>query len=949
MMKLLCSILSRTLSELTTVSRGVGASALLLVVAFLNFHPTLTQETFRNSTYPPVWDGGEEEEVCSRNATACKPGVLLPKWTPDPVNVGDVAARATVYFAGLAYMFLGVSIVADRFMAAIEVITSKEKEVTVKRPNGEKVVVSVRIWNETVSNLTLMALGSSAPEILLSLIEIIGNGFHAGDLGPGTIVGSAAFNLFVIIAICVYAIPDGEVRRLKHLRVFFVTATCSLFAYIWLYMILAVFSAGIIEVWEALLTFMFFPLLVVVAYLVDTRVFFMKFLRKKYKAKSIVKRDAKGEMRLEAMPGESRGNHYPLSHEYDDVEYRGRFEDDELDFEDIKDLDESRQEAIRILRDLKKKHPEADHETLEQMANYEALNRQTKSRAFYRIQATRKMVGAGNILKKNLDKKRTSIAEVKIEVPQDQNFTRVFFEPAEYTVFENVGTFNATVVRRGGDMNSTIYVDYRSEDGTANAGSDFHYAEGTLVFKPGETQKNIQLTIIDDDIFEEDEHFYIRLSNVRVGTADGMFESNHAGPQARLVEPAFATVVILDDDHAGIFHFEEKLVKVAETAGELEIKVVRSSGARGTVIVPYHSIEGTAKGHGDDFEDADGELEFHNDETSKFINVKIIDDEEYEKNENFYVELGEPRLVKRGQGSDDEDSAYGDKENSGSNHMTEDEKRVAEMGKPRLGDLIKCEVKILESTEFKNTVDKLIKKANLSLVVGTSSWREQFVEAVTVSSGDEDEDGEEKLPSCSDYVMHFLSIFWKILFAFVPPTDIWGGWACFTVSILMIGLLTAVIGDLASHFGCTVGLKDTVTAISFVALGTSVPDTFASKTAAVGDKYADASVGNVTGSNAVNVFLGIGLAWSAAAIYWAAKGEVFEVKPGSLAFSVTIYSIFAVIAITVLMIRRKLPNTLGELGGPKTTKIITSCFLVGLWLLYLLLCSFESYCYIEGF
>ena len=43
------------------------------------------------------------------------------------------------------------------------------------------------------------------------------------------------------------------------------------------------------------------------------------------------------------------------------------------------------------------------------------------------------------------------------------------------------------------------------------------------------------------------------------------------------------------------------------------------------------------------------------------------------------------------------------------------------------------------------------------------------------------------------------------------------------VSIFIIGVLTAVIGDLASHFGCTIGLKDSVTAISFVALGTSLP------------------------------------------------------------------------------------------------------------------------------
>lgn len=44
-------------------------------------------------------------------------------------------------------------------------------------------------------------------------------------------------------------------------------------------------------------------------------------------------------------------------------------------------------------------------------------------------------------------------------------------------------------------------------------------------------------------------------------------------------------------------------------------------------------------------------------------------------------------------------------------------------------------------------------------------------------------------------------------------------------------------------------------------------DTFASKVAAIQDEYADASVGNVTGSNAVNVFLGIGIAWTIAAFY----------------------------------------------------------------------------------
>lgn len=54
-------------------------------------------------------------------------------------------------------------------------------------------------------------------------------------------------------------------------------------------------------------------------------------------------------------------------------------------------------------------------------------------------------------------------------------------------------------------------------------------------------------------------------------------------------------------------------------------------------------------------------------------------------------------------------------------------------------------------------------------------------------------------------------------------TDIANGYVAFVVSIIGIGLLTAVIGDLASHLGCTVGIKDSVTAIAFVALGTSIP------------------------------------------------------------------------------------------------------------------------------
>ncbi|XP_078724390.1 sodium/calcium exchanger 3 isoform X5 [Lampetra fluviatilis] len=900
----------------------------------------------------------------------CKEGIMLPIWFPENPSLGDKVARAIVYFVALVYMFLGVSIIADRFMASIEVITSQEREVIIRRANGETTRATVRVWNETVSNLTLMALGSSAPEILLSIIEVVGHEFKAGELGPSTIVGSAAFNMFVIIGLCVYVIPDGESRKIKHLRVFFVTATWSIFAYIWLYLILAVISPGIVEVWESLVTLMFFPVCVIFAWVADRRLLFYKYMYKKYRTKRhgiIIETEGERPKAGIEMDGKVIGSGGD-----------GGGDDSMVDggalvLPESNDADESRREMIRILKELKQKYPEKDMDQLVEMANYQALIQQQKSRAFYRIQATRMMTGSGNILKKHAAdqaRRASSLHSVSVAEQTDEHTTKIHYEPCSYICLENCGSCALSVVRRDGDLASVVYVRYKTEDGTAKAGSDYEYSEGTLVFKAGETQKEINVGIIDDDIFEEDEHFFVRLYDVHVSPAlDSSFEQNHGGlagvgvgaasaaalfPAARLVPPYVATVTIFDDDHAGIFTFEDKMAHVSESVGIMEVRVLRTSGARGTVVVPYKTVEGTAKGSGEDFEDTYGELEFQNDETIKTIHIKITDDEEYEKQDNFFLVLGEPRWIDQGTTGELVRTGGMFKEDGERKPLSVEEqeaKRIAEMGRPVLGEHPRMEVIIEESYEFKSTVDKLIKKTNLALVVGTHSWREQFLDALTVSAGDEDEDdesGEEKLPSCFDYVMHFLSVFWKVLFAFVPPTEYFNGWACFIVSIFMIGLLTAFIGDLASHFGCTIGLKDSVTAVVFVALGTSVPDTFASKVSATQDQYADASIGNVTGSNGVNVFLGIGIAWSIAAIYWWTQNEPFRVDPGTLAFSVTLFTVFAFVCVGVLLYRRR-PSIGGELGGGRTGKILTSGFFFSLWLLYILFSGLEAYCHIKAF
>merc|ERR1712141_482198 len=128
-------------------------------------------------------------------------------------------------------------------------------------------------------------------------------------------------------------------------------------------------------------------------------------------------------------------------------------------------------------------------------------------------------------------------------------------------------------------------------------------------------------------------------------------------------------------------------------------------------------------------------------------------------------------------------------------------------------------------------------------------------DAMVVNGGDIDN------ATTMDYIMHFLTFPFKVIFALIPPAGLLGGYPCFLISLLFIGIIVIIVGDLAGIFGCLIGLKDEVTAITFVALGTSLPDTFASKLAAVTEKPAATAIGNVTGSNSVNVFLGLGLPW----------------------------------------------------------------------------------------
>ena len=813
------------------------------------------------------------------NVTECEPkicepgggGLLLPLFRPDEQN-WNMGLRAVLYFTGLIWSFMGVGIVSDIFMGAIEKVTSRKKRVF---SSNLQTFITVKVWNATVANLTLMALGSSAPEILLSVIELLKNEMYAGDLGPSTIVGSAAFNLLCITAVCVSAIPEGEVRRIKDIGVFAVTSSFSVFAYLWLLIICMLWTPDVITIEEGLITFFLFPVLVLLAYMADKGYFTGK------------KKDAEAQKVL---------------------------------------LDAATEQEIATMRMriLKKHGTGIPDDKVVALIREEFGAVEEPSRAARRMAATEKLFGGGR--RKSADSKVVPIKLSPDEGPAKANIT-FEFEHTEYSCLESCDTLELVITREG-DTTATLgkgTVMYKTKEITAKDGKDFIAAQGKLEFEEDEEQKILEIKILDDDEHEPDTYFDVELSCPTTQDSNAV---------AILGKNKTAHVRIVDDDAVGVLAFRSAEEKVAEDfSGEkvINIVVLRQAGAKGLVTCTYRTEDGTAIS-GIDYEEASGTLEFPDEKTEASVPITIKPKGRFDSTSIFRLYIEEPTGG----------ATFAAHTDGGE-------------------ECCICTVIVGTDEGTKRKADKLMQafKVNWEVqMMARDNWKDQFIDAVFLDTGE--------ATGCAvgiAWFFHLVTMPWKIIFALIPPVDYCGGWLCFVCSLSMIGGVTALIGDLAELCGCAVNMPDAITAISLVALGTSLPDTFASKTAAEQDPTADASIGNVTGSNSVNVFLGLGLPWTIGAIYWAAMGDlpsnhfwfekyagesvvtnyptggVFVVLGGNLGFSVAVFCCCASCCILVILLRRWFVG--GELGGPKGIMYVTSCFLVSLWLLYVGLSSWN--------
>jgi solute carrier family 8 (sodium/calcium exchanger) len=555
-----------------------------------------------------------------------------------------------------------------------------------------------------------------------------------------------------------------------------------------------------------------------------------------------------------------------------------------------------------------------------------------KTRADYRKEGVQAMTGK--------TKKQAGAALMQDEAAKAATSgTQVGFECTQYSCKESVYSLEVAVVRIG-DVSRKMKISYTTredmsapEKNRAKEGEDYHKASGELHFAKGESRKTFEVKMIDDDVVEEDETFLLELSNC-------------SDASSTLVEERrTSSVTIISDDDPGIL----VLAKVPDeaaggyleyytanaAAGTVAVLVRREGGSSGDVGVQWRTIASTAKpgldygrktGAGTAGAELSGSLEFKSSFSEQHIIIPVLRSDG--PGGDFTVELYNP------QGG----ASIG---------------KAEETIRGASGTITVRVRNDPEAEQLAKDIARLLDEHYDEIRTGASagSWGDQFKDAVTP---------DDDLGGAVGTALFYINMPWRLVFACIPPPSMANGWLCFLVALGGIACVTVVVGDLAALLGCSLGLEDSITAITFVALGTSLPDTFASKAATLGDDSADAAIGNVTGSNSVNVFLGLGLPWLIAAIYWDGEGPTpewkgtiglknpeivaanpgggFVVPAGSLGFSVTVFCSCAVMCIATLFFRRRVFGA--ELGARESGSIhhtVTSVFFAALWLFYVIM------------
>ncbi|CAK0805749.1 unnamed protein product, partial [Prorocentrum cordatum] len=558
----------------------LSAAFLLLLWAGLVVTLARTARHFEAPACPSSVEGLSVCEPCGEGLNLLPAfGEFEQSWPP--------ALRALLYFLGLMWLFQGVGEVCNAFMAAIEEITSSESVNLVPLEDGGNqtfIELKVKVWNPTVANLTLMALGSSAPEILLSVIEVVFGGFEIGRLGTSTIVGSAAFNLFVISAVCICALDPGQTRMIEQPAVFAVTSVFALFAYFWVLFVLDMWTPQEVTSTEGLLTLMMFPAIVVCAYIAD-----------RYADLIFVSLGLSGQ---DGQQPASKWGGRSLSTVAPEVTKIRSCRSMDLGVCDSLSSDAGIRRALKAEAiERSKTFPLRLDVDLDEPPPMQG----TKSEK--RKMACGKVNGGWS----------PTVRAQRSDADPDQEL--VFsFKCKTVTVDEGAGPAVIAVVasRR---PRCEVAVPWETRDGSARSTSTcvddprYQDANGELVFGPAaKLEQRIEVQVINDDKWQATEFFEVRLLRPRSEAEVAKLQDGECNASCK--------VMIHDDDHPGLLCFDWP--KVFAKRSQFTLRVSRMHGARGAISCKVR-VRAAAKSEWQ----REQEVKFEDEETSSVVNLVL--------------------------------------------------------------------------------------------------------------------------------------------------------------------------------------------------------------------------------------------------------------------------------------------------------------------------------------
>jgi hypothetical protein len=214
------------------------------------------------------------------------------------------------------------------------------------------------------------------------------------------------------------------------------------------------------------------------------------------------------------------------------------------------------------------------------------------------------------------------------------------FSATSYSVAENAGTFNVTVLRSS-NVSAAASIQY-SDNGTGTAtggGVDYSFAGGTLNFAPGETQKTFPVTIVD---------------NVTANAPNKtiVFKLANATPAGSQIKTTTAKLTIIDNEGPGTLDFSSSAYTVLEGAHSATITVNRIGASNLKLSVDYATQPALTNPASPIFDYTSispaQTLTFNPGELSKTIQVAIADDSIGEGPEKVDLVLSNPMNLTAG-------------------------------------------------------------------------------------------------------------------------------------------------------------------------------------------------------------------------------------------------------------------------------------------------------------